>query len=81
MKLLAHLGAGASLRNEVFAASKPTGTKYVGLTGLSAGAIVEWTSYHSLSHWAVVLALGLVAAAIVPMLEWRRRRPALATSR
>jgi MFS family permease len=49
------------------------------LAGLSAGAIVEWTSYHSLSHWSGVLALGLVLAAFGPLTQ-RLRRPALAQS-
>ncbi|MEO1061030.1 MAG: MFS transporter [Actinomycetota bacterium] len=31
--------------------------------GLLAGAVVEWTSFHSLSHWAGVAALALVAVA------------------
>ena len=34
--------------------------------GLLSGAIVEATSYHALSHWAAVLALALVAAALYP---------------
>jgi hypothetical protein len=28
--------------------------------GLIAGAIVEWTSYHSLSHWAGIAALSVI---------------------
>ncbi|MEM9203674.1 MAG: MFS transporter [Actinomycetota bacterium] len=34
--------------------------------GLLSGVIVEATSYHALSHWAGVLALALVAAALYP---------------
>ena len=34
--------------------------------GLLSGAIVEASSYHALSHWAAVLALALVAAALYP---------------
>jgi MFS family permease len=49
------------------------------MAGLSAGVIVEWTSYHSLSHWSGVLALGLVLAAFGPLTQ-RMRRPALAGS-
>lgn len=45
--------------------------------GLSAGAIVEWTSYHSLSHWAGVTALSLVAAGGVAY--FARPRTRLAT--
>ena len=35
--------------------------------GLLSGVIVEATSYHALSHWAAVLALSLVAAALYPV--------------
>ncbi|MEM9609995.1 MAG: MFS transporter [Actinomycetota bacterium] len=47
------------------------------LAGLSAGAIVEWTSYHSLSHWAGVVALSLVAAGGVAYVS-RPRTPSVA---
>jgi MFS family permease len=46
------------------------------VAGLSSGVIVEWTSYHSLSHWAGLLSLLLVGAAVSPLLAWRR--PAMA---
>ena len=46
--------------------------------GLSSGAIVEWTSFGTLSHWSGVMALGLVVAGVGPLIDWRRRRPALA---
>lgn len=36
--------------------------------GLASGVIVEASSYHSLSHWAGVVALGLVAAALYPVI-------------
>jgi MFS family permease len=49
------------------------------MAGLSSGAIVEWTSYHSLSHWAGVLSLGLMLAAFGPLTQ-RMRGPALARS-
>ena len=34
--------------------------------GVLSGVIVDATSYHFLSHWAAVAALGLVAAALYP---------------
>lgn len=42
--------------------------------GLSSGAIVEWSSFHALSHWAGVAALGLVVIAIGPLVGRIRPR-------
>ena len=41
--------------------------------GLLSGVIVEATDYHTLSHWAAVLALSLVAAALYPIVTNVRR--------
>ena len=80
------LVAGSSLLTGAFSASERVEVQGAadlvmvtsGATaGLMSGAIVEWSSYHALSHWAGVVALGLVAAALGPVLAWRRR-PALA---
>lgn len=37
--------------------------------GVLSGVIVDATSYHFLSHWAAVASLGLVAAAVYPMVS------------
>ena len=45
------------------------------VAGLASGVIVEQSSFESLSHWAGVTALGLVAAALYPLAKtWRRNR-------
>ena len=44
--------------------------------GLLSGVIVEASSYHALSHWAAVLALSLVAAALYPVVTTTKPRPA-----
>ena len=81
------LVAGSSLLTGAFSASERVEVQgaadlimvTAGATaGLSSGAIVEWTSYGSLSHWSGVMSLGLVVAALGPLIEWRKRRPALA---
>jgi len=47
--------------------------------GLLSGVIVEATDYHTLSHWAAVLALSLLAAAVYPTVtRIRPRTPAAA---
>ena len=46
--------------------------------GLLSGAIVEASSFHALSHWAGVLALALVAAALYPTVT--KVRPKTTTS-
>ncbi len=43
--------------------------------GLASGVIVEVSSFHSLSHWAGVAALALVAAALYPTVTRLRRAP------
>ena len=45
--------------------------------GLASGVIVEASSFHSLSHWASVAALSLVAAALYPLATTRRLRPSI----
>ena len=42
--------------------------------GLLSGVIVEASSYHALSHWAAVLALSLVAAALYPVVTKTKPR-------
>ena len=42
--------------------------------GLLSGVIVEASSYHALSHWAAVLALSLVAAALYPVVTTTKPR-------
>ena len=47
--------------------------------GLLSGVIVEATDYHTLSHWAAILALALIAAALYPTVtRLRPRTPAAA---
>ncbi len=41
--------------------------------GLLSGVIVEATDYHTLSHWAAILALALIAASLYP--TFTRMRP------
>ncbi|MEM1335882.1 MAG: MFS transporter, partial [Actinomycetota bacterium] len=43
--------------------------------GLLSGVIVEASSYHALSHWAAVLALSLIAAALYPVVTNVKRTP------
>lgn len=43
--------------------------------GLASGVIVEASSYHSLSHWAGVAALSLVAAALYPVVTRVKKVP------
>ncbi len=43
------------------------------VAGLASGVIVEASSFHSLSHWAGVSALSLVAAALYPVATKTRR--------
>lgn len=45
------------------------------LAGLSAGVVYEWGSYHALSHYAGLGALGLTAYALWRMLRTRGARP------
>ncbi len=75
--------SGASLISSVFDISERASVQGAadftmvasGATGgLLSGAIVEATDYHTLSHWAAVLALALVAAALYPTVT--RMRPA-----
>ena len=47
--------------------------------GLLSGVIVEASSYHALSHWAAVLALSLVAAALYPVVTKATPRKTAAT--
>ena len=47
--------------------------------GLLSGVIVEASSYHALSHWAAVLALSLVAAALYPVVTTTKPRKTAAT--
>ena len=81
------LVAGSSLLTGAFSASERVEVQgaadlimiTAGATaGLLSGAIVDWTSYRALSHWSGLMALGLVVAAVGPLLEWRRHRPAMA---
>ncbi len=44
------------------------------VAGLASGVIVEASSFHSLSHWAGVAALSLVAAACYPLATKTHRR-------
>ena len=44
------------------------------VASLASGVIVEASSFHSLSHWAGVAALSLVAAALYPLATKPRRR-------
>ncbi|MDW3219415.1 MAG: MFS transporter [Acidimicrobiales bacterium] len=48
--------------------------------GLASGVIVAASSYHSLSHWAGVSALALVAAALYPVVTRVKAPPSRATS-
>ena len=48
--------------------------------GLLSGVIVEASSYHALSHWAAVLALSLVAAALYPLVTRTRTGPPTPTA-
>ena len=48
------------------------------VAGVASGVIVEASSYHSLSHWAGVAALSLVAAALYPIVTRTGRAPATA---
>jgi MFS family permease len=74
--------SGASLISAVFAVSERASVQGAadftmvasGATGgLLSGVIVEATDYHTLSHWAAILALALIAASLYP--TFTRMRP------
>lgn len=58
---------GATERAAIQGAADFTMTSAGALAGLASGVIVEASSYHALSHWAGVIALSLVAAALYPV--------------
>ncbi len=43
------------------------------VAGLSSGVVVELSSYHTLSHWAAIASLSLVAAALVSLTVGKAR--------
>jgi len=66
----------ASERAAVQGAADFTMTSAGAVAGLASGVVVELSSYHSLSHWAGIAALGLVAAAIYPVVVDTRQSAA-----
>jgi len=58
---------GVKERAAIQGAADFTMTTSGAAAGLASGVIVEASSYHSLSHWAGVAALALVAAAFYPV--------------
>lgn len=58
---------GATERASIQGAADFTMTAAGASAGIASGAVVELTSYHTLSHWAGVAALALVAAGLYPL--------------
>ena len=63
---------GVAERAAIQGAADFTMTTSGAAAGLASGVIVEVSSYHSLSHWAGVAALALVAAALYPVVTSER---------